>query len=123
MPWFYRQETGELTHDSGNVTSESYSGHGVGLNNPAYESWKNIGPIPKGSWRIGETYDSKTTGPHTIKLEPVDIAVTNRADFRIHGDNKAMNKTASHGCIIAPRTVREQITAVAASGDDVLVVI
>lgn len=40
-----------------------------------------------------------------------------RSGFLIHGDSIAHTGQASHGCIILPRSVREQI---AASGDDEL---
>ncbi len=43
-----------------------------------------------------------------------------RHSFQIHGDNRSMNQTASSGCIILPRKIREQI---ANSGDNRLVVV
>ena len=43
-----------------------------------------------------------------------------RDGFLIHGDNTAMNHTASHGCIILPRIVRAGIDA---SDDKVLEVV
>jgi hypothetical protein len=43
-----------------------------------------------------------------------------RSDFYIHGDNPALNYTASEGCIILARPIREQI---AASGDNDLQVL
>ncbi len=42
-----------------------------------------------------------------------------RDGFLIHGDNMAMNHTASEGCIILGRPIREQI---ADSADRVIVV-
>jgi hypothetical protein len=43
-----------------------------------------------------------------------------RSGFLIHGDSVAMPGTASHGCIILSRDLREQISA---SGDNQLEVV
>ena len=44
----YNQLTGELTTNSGVVIGKGYAGHGEGKNNPAMESVKMVGPLPKG---------------------------------------------------------------------------
>jgi len=40
-----------------------------------------------------------------------DNEMFGRGSFRIHGDSIKNPGTASHGCIIAPRSVREKIIA------------
>jgi RHS repeat-associated protein len=113
--WVYSQSTGQLTHvdADGNVdytANGGYSGYGSGLNNPAMQNVQNLGPIPQGSYTIGPWHQATSTGPGTMNLTP--NAGTNtfgRNLFRIHGDNSAQNHTASNGCIIEPRNVRQQI--------------
>ena len=56
-----------------------------------------------------------STGPFTLVLAPAPGTETHgRSAFRIHGDSIRLPGTASHGCIILPRPVREAIWA---SGD------
>jgi hypothetical protein len=87
-----------------------YSGYDEGKNNPDMQNVKSVGPIPRGIYTIGRSYDSKNTGPLTIMLSPhPDNDMFGRGDFRIHGDSIKKPGTASHGCIIAPRNVRENI--------------
>jgi len=119
MPWTYSQTTGILKDPEGNVaTRDGYSGGGLGRNNQAMENVSNVGPIPRGSYRIGSSHHSAHTGPVTMDLSP--SAATNtfgRSAFLIHGDN--LSHTASHGCVILRRDVRERISA---STDRTLVV-
>ena len=54
--------------------------------------------------------DSPNTGPFTILLEPAPGTDTlGRSAFRIHGDSVRAPGTASHGCIILPRAIRDHI--------------
>jgi hypothetical protein len=56
-----------------------------------------------------------------MRLDPTGTTNTHdRTAFRIHGDNRAQNHSASEGCIIENRNVRNQI---ANSGDNCLIVI
>lgn len=109
--WTYSQRSGELKDSRGNVIAVGYSGNGEGLNNPTMQKVIGTGPIPVGLWRIGKPYDSpKTIGPYALPLTPA--AGTNtwgRSAFRVHGDNKKGDHSASHGCIILPRVIRERI--------------
>jgi hypothetical protein len=109
MTWRYAQATGWLAHDGENV-AEGYSGAGEGKNNPAQQDVHNIGPIPVGQYTIGEPSDTKTHGPYVLHLTP-DPAneMFGRSGFLIHGDSVVHPGTASEGCIIMPRTVREKI--------------
>lgn len=106
----YFQKSGNLIGSDGKLMCVGYSGNGKGKNNPEMQHVKAVGPIPKGFYTIGHAYDSKNTGPLTIMLSPhPDNEMFGRGDFRIHGDSIKAPGTASHGCIIAPRTVREAI--------------
>lgn len=105
--WTYQQSDGEL-RNNGMLAGHGYSGHGEGLNNHAMEAVPNVGPIPVGMWRIirwDEHHGNK--GPIVAVLEPEGHDAHGRTDFLVHGDNQAMNHTASHGCIILDRDQRE----------------
>ena len=117
--WTWDQSAGLLTRAGKNW--HGYSGAGRGKNNPAMQAAVGTGPIPQGRWTIAERHDSPNTGPCTLMLLPEPGTATfGRSEFRIHGDNIAHPGTASHGCIVLPRTVRDAIWA---SGDRALEVI
>ena len=59
-------------------------------------------------------------GPLTMDLTSIGHKALGRTHFRIHGDNKQMNFTASDGCIILSRPIRARI---ANSGDTRLEVV
>lgn len=111
--WEYSQSRGELTYVN-NQTGErtrigiGYSGHDIGFNNPDLQNIRDVGPIPQGIYDIGGA--TATRGPLTLPLTPrKDTDTFGRDDFRIHGDNSSGNQGASKGCIILPRSIREQI--------------
>lgn len=108
MTWRWDQSAGALTRD-GEMISHGYSGHGRGKNNPSMQAAVGIGPIPAGRWKITERYNSQNVGPYALKLEPVGHGALGRSAFRIHGDSVRAPGTASHGCIILPRVIREKI--------------
>jgi hypothetical protein len=118
--WIWDQSQGILSRN-GKLISNGYSGRNRGKNNPSMQDAKGIGPIPRGGWTMTSVKNSSATGPFTIVLEPKQTTDTcGRSAFRIHGDSIKNPGTASHGCIILPRVIREQIWA---SGDrDLLVV-
>ncbi len=126
MVWRWDQSAGELTHD-GKFVSKGYSGKARGKNNPALQGVPGIGPIPQGRWRFGAPYNSTNVGPYVLPIHAVDAAPgddihqpTGRSAFRCHGDSITAPGTASRGCIIVPRTIREIIWR---SGDRVLEVV
>jgi hypothetical protein len=117
MSWAYRQRDGELLHN-GEFVGTGYSGRGEGRNNPDMEAVPNVGPIPRGRYRIGGARFSQSLGPIVMDLEPVAHDAHGRSLFRIHGDNA--NHDASHGCIILGPLIRR---AIADSGDKTLEVV
>lgn len=115
----YSQSSGEFRHD-GTSLCFGYSGFADGKNNPDKEAEHDIGPIPKGTYRIGSSYISPQFGPVVMSLTPFpENQMFGRAGFLIHGDSTLHPGYASHGCIILPRNIRQLI---ARSGDDVLMV-
>lgn len=113
--WRYNQRTGQLFHDA-DFVANGYAGHGPGKNNPALQAYHNVGPIPVGRWTItGMIIMTSRLGPFVLVLGPAkDTETFGRTGFRIHGDSRTAPGTASEGCIILPRAVREEIWA---SGD------
>ena len=108
--WTYAQGTGKLQHDGTHVAT-GYSGAGPGKNNPQMESVPNVGPIPQGDWTIvGPPVNTEEHGPYILRLQPDERTETfGRSGFLMHGDSKESPGTASHGCVILPRPVREQV--------------
>ncbi|MFM0268275.1 tlde1 domain-containing protein [Paraburkholderia sediminicola] len=120
MPWSYQQSTGNLSFN-GEFVERGYSGAATGKNNPAMQAVPNIGPIPRGSYQVGEPHTSPHTGTYTLNLTAT--AGTNtfgRSAFRIHGDSLHHPGTASEGCIIMGVQTRHRIWV---SGDRRLEVI
>ena len=83
------------------------------------------GPLPVGIYTMGPWYDDKpgptSKGPIVTRLTPSpENEMYGRSGFMIHGDNDAMNHTASDGCLVAGHGYR---AAMAASADNLLDVI
>lgn len=108
--WTYAQKSGELHQDDKPIAT-GYSGTGAGKNNPAMQNVPNVGPIPQGDWTIaGPPADTADHGPYVLKLNPADDTETfGRGGFLMHGDSKEHPGCASHGCVILPQAVREQV--------------
>ena len=119
MPWEYFQGSGELRHN-GLIVDTGYSGSGYAKNSPDQEHISNMGPIPRGTWMLGQAYHSGTKGPYTMDLSPYGHNAHGRTLFRIHGDSLHNPGTASEGCIVLSRAARIKISK---SGDTVLYVV
>jgi hypothetical protein len=97
----YSQSTGVLAQN-GIPMLTGYAGHGPGVNNPAMQDQHDVGPLPQGRYTMTLLFNSPFTGLATIILEPNPAnQMFGRSGFRIHGDNKDADQTASDGCIIA----------------------
>lgn len=118
--WTYNSANGNLSHN-GALVGTGYSGAGEGLNNPSMSDVHDVGPIPAGYWRIGSFFDDPGgKGPIVCHLNPAeDTDAHGRGGFMIHGDNSEADHTASEGCMILARPLREQIRD---SGDSELLV-
>lgn len=108
--WTYAQKTGELQQD-GKPVAIGYSGGGDGKNNPVMEDVAGVGPIPRGEWNIaGPPVNTAAHGPYVLSLKPASETETfGRSAFLMHGDSVKAPGTASQGCVIMPRAVREQV--------------
>ena len=108
-PWIYEQSTG-MFYLNGVGKGIGYAGNGIYKNNPAAESVKNHGPLPRGIYTMEPPIDTKTHGPFVMWLIP-DPAnqMFDRSGFGIHGDSVVDPGTASEGCICTARQTREKI--------------
>ncbi len=100
----------------GRILGQGYSGAIPYQNQSMAESFRNLGPIPRGLYRISRPYNGPT--PFTMELEPVWHDAHERMDLLIHGDYKDKDPrkgNASRGCIILSPGARHEI---ANSGDD-----
>ena len=120
MPWSYSQSTGQLTRNGVPLGRPGYSGAPEGQNNPNMQQVPNVGPIPRGTYRIGPPRSSSARGPHVLDLTPVGHNALGRTAFLIHGERRdGPPGLASTGCIILPLHIRQQVVA---SGDHELIV-
>ncbi len=123
MPYTFDRQASTFTAPDGTLMyDDAYSGHGPGLNNPAMEAVSNVGPIPAGLWRVGDPLNPPDhLGPLAMPLAPAPgTDPKGRVALFIHGDNAAMNHTASDGCVILPHNVR---ATVAGGADRDLIVV
>ena len=118
--WLYSQSTGLLWDARRLIIACGYSGCGDGKNRSAREAEPFVGPIPRGMWIIGDPYTSEKVGPFALPLTPTGHRALGRTDFLIHGDSLHSPGTASCGCIILSRSIRETIHI---SNDKILEVI
>lgn len=120
--WQYDRAQKLLSRNYVNELAVCYCGNGEGLNNPEMERVKDVGPLPAGRYRFTNLANSHITGPNTIILEyDPSNEMYGRNFFRIHGDNKTKDHSASDGCIvIEPMEIRIKMWH---SGDHTLEVI
>ena len=123
--WTYQISTGKILDPSSQLLGIGYSGNGASLNNPLDTRIADHGPLPVGIYTMGPWYDDKpgptSKGPIVTRLTPSpENEMYGRSGFMIHGDNDAMNHTASDGCLVAGHGYR---AAMAASADNLLDVI
>ncbi|WP_457625852.1 tlde1 domain-containing protein [Persephonella sp.] len=109
----YYQSSGLMVCIGDNTGKEyyrekGYSGYGQGKNNPDMQHIPNVGPIPRGLWRLGNRwYNHPRLGKNVINLVPLPgntcYNTQRECDtFRIHGDSLRNPGNASHGCIVLP---------------------
>ena len=108
----YQQATGALLDaNTGHAIGIGYSGHGRGVNNPDAQRIPDVGPIPCGHWRLGAPESPEShRGPLSFPLTALAGSESfGRSGFFIHGDNPALNHTASLGCIIFNHAIRAEL--------------
>ena len=109
MSWIYKQLTGEISRD-GALLAKGYSGFGFGKNNPGMQNHSEFGPLPRGTYTIGDPEDRVKQGPYVLPLSPNTAnEMFGRAGFLVHGDSLTNPGTASEGCIVLPLFARQRI--------------
>lgn len=113
LHWTYVQRTGHVYDPDGKLFALGYSGHGEGLNNPAWQDHVGVGPLPVGFYTIGPPHTPiDHLGPLAFPLVPNrSNEMFGRSAFFIHGDNSLLNHSASNGCIILAHGFRTDIGA------------
>ena len=105
--WKYVQSSGDLFLN-GQYMETGYSGAVPdGKNNPAKECVRDVGPIPRGYYDIGSAKVGPTPVTLPLTADKPNYCNPARSGFLIHGDNST--GTASQGCIIISRGMRETI--------------
>ncbi len=123
MTFQYIISTGEFLRDAYTFL-KGYAGRGTGKNNPLMTYIKDTGPLPCGTYTIGDPYVHPELGPLCFNLSPdPSNEMFGRSLFRIHADSIAHPGEASHGCIVINRTGREAIATLVKQGERVLTVL
>jgi hypothetical protein len=118
----YRQTTGQMVGVE--FSAQGYSGRGPGLNNPAMQNVRNVGPLPQATYTIGLPHTHPKLGKVVMELIPDDDSqMFDRSGFFIHGDNAACNHTASDGCIELGHDPRVAIAVAVLAGHNRLEVL
>lgn len=119
--WIYNQRTGAIARNNDNPIAIGYAGKGEHKNKPGSHHLRNLGPLPRGIYKINAPIDHRTLGPYAMRLTPAaGNEMFGRSQFLIHGDSISDPGNASEGCIILPKWARERIWD---SGDRWLVVV
>lgn len=107
----FDRRKGTLAFNAGDpFVTGVWSGHNGAANDVSRERERGIGPLPAGLYRIGAPRESTRLGPFVMDLEQIEGESYERSLFRIHGDTRNdHDHSASDGCVIAPRWVREKI--------------
>ena len=122
----YEQSSGRLYGPDGTHIATGYAGgnegkNPEGVNNHSMQDQKGIGPLPTGFYTFGEVVAQSQLGPFAIPLVPLPgNQMFGRGGFYCHGDTAQLNHSASEGCMIFPRQVRNEIVS---SNDKQLAVI
>jgi hypothetical protein len=110
MAWVYEIVSGRLYDSAGAIVAIGYSGQPDHKNDPQSVSLHDQGPIPPGRYDINAPVDTVTHGPFVLSLTPdPSNQMFGRGGFLLHGDSVVAPGTASEGCVIMPRTIREQV--------------
>ncbi len=108
--WTYEQKTGKLFDKDGILVATGYSGTPAHKNNPDSQHIRAEGPAPRGEYKLGQPHTSAKTGPYVMNMEPKPgNEMFGRSAFQIHGDSIKKPGTASNGCLVFARNIREKI--------------
>ena len=112
--WTFEITTGKFYDPTGAYVSTGYAGGNCGKNpegidNPADEGLKDIGPLPEGLYTLGTPVAHSQLGAFAIPLIPdPSNDMKGRGGFYLHGDTTPPGN-ASEGCIVQPLTTRNAV--------------
>lgn len=121
---FYHQASGLLQTPQGQFVALGWAGNHAGKNNPSMESVHDIGPLPRGLYRVGPWEDQHPgLGPLVAHLEQVQGDSFGRSGFYFHGPSMdpAHMGQESKGCIVVQHASREKVKQAAPDGSYVQV--
>ncbi|MHB8440420.1 MAG: tlde1 domain-containing protein [Acidimicrobiales bacterium] len=123
----FKISTGAILADDGTLLGTGYAGNGDAINDPTQCDQHAHGPLPVGFYALGTPIDRPHTGLFSIPLTPdASNQMHGRSAFYVHGglsgepdtsptmDNIPLSptvRTASDGCIVTARSVREAVAA------------
>jgi Protein of unknown function (DUF2778) len=111
MNWTFEITTGKLYDENMIYQSTGYAGGNCGKNpegvdNPADEGIKDVGPLPEGLYTAGALVEHSHLGVDAIPLIPdPSNDMKGRGGFYLHGDTIPPGN-ASEGCIVQPHLQR-----------------
>lgn len=111
--YVYEQATGRFLWRCGasvRLIATGYAGAPGFVNDPYADHIRSRGPIPKGLYRIVPREHPRFAPPALFLAPEPGNAMHGRSGFYIHGDNARGDQSASSGCIILPKGVRERIS-------------
>jgi hypothetical protein len=115
-----------MSNTAGDDIKGAWSGNGVrGLDNPSAQSTPDLGPIPRGPYKMRARQFSEDTNSRlrgrVLVLEPIGHDAQKRKSLLVHGygGDKAH---ASTGCIIVPadQDQREKLFLAVTKGDNLI---
>lgn len=101
-----------------------------GQNNPDDQEIANIGPIPRGRYRISDIDHHSSKGRLVLDLDPLPKSASypgtntfHRSNFRIHGANPLFPNDSSEGCIVIALDARNKINDIVSKKKDRLLIV
>lgn len=124
--FYYEQGTGTLLLGNGGYLvpfAVGYAGAPGYINSPAHEHIASKGPLPRGEYEMWVHKHPRFAAPAImLKQGKPETSWHGRSGFWIHGDNAKGDRSASSGCIILGKPVRDAIAALMAVGWNRLIV-
>lgn len=111
MAWTYNVRLKTFKHNGAYRLSALYPGAPGYKDNPTHECVKDLGPIPKGKYKIvGIPFTHERAGKFTLRLESdKSNNMCGRNGFLIHGESRDHPGEASNGCIVLEPDFRKAI--------------
>lgn len=111
MTFTWIQDSGTMLAPDGSVVGTGYAGNGSGLNNPAMQDRRAVGPLPCGGYTIGPLEPVHGhLGTNVAALIPdSDNEMFGRSEFYLHGRKSLTDMDASLGCIVLDKGPRLKV--------------